>query len=553
MSSPRHDDFNENASRRSNAAPYTPRHPVPTIAGYQDRKEERQEISEATAPEQVEREAPKDDEKEGLLDSAKRHLHIGGPVRDKNVDEQHPYESHNRNLEIPEERERISSNDHRDSIGKAGQTASDHSRGEGGEVEEQKESDQAKGDSSVLQDTSEAIDSTLDPKAKRKSMKKMKRDHAAREVTDPVTHLRVMIHDTTEKELNTVPENEPLAGSLPRSATGASAVSKSQSQLQKEAREQQAEHTGMEKLFPPPEFDAARQEISKIYGLAFTVGLVVLLATTVVLLVGSHLFQGIGNDSHNLLSLLASSSLILVVGSAVGGTSIWALRGWLKSRINSIFEDETWQSARKQEQETADSPIPESTQWLNSMLSSIWPLINPDLFASLADTVEDVMQASLPKLVRMISVEDIGQGSESIRILGVRWLPTGAAAQSVSEDGRIKSRKEQKESDRKVPGQGKVDIDKKSDDEGDHRPDEQAKEAKSDEKQNEGEEQSIAEGMEAEEGDFVNIEVGFSYRASTRGKSLKVKSKNAHLFLAFYLPGGIRFRKSSSCCVIVWF
>ncbi len=33
------------------------------------------------------------------------------------------------------------------------------------------------------------------------------------------------------------------------------------------------------------------------------------------------------------------------------------------------------------------------------------------------------MQASLPKLVRMVSVEDLGQGSESFRILGVRWLP----------------------------------------------------------------------------------------------------------------------------------
>lgn len=352
-----------------------------------------------------------------------------------------------------------------------------------------------------------------------------------------------MIHDTTDKELKTVPENEPPAGSLARSATGASAASKSQSQLDREADEQQAQHRGMEKLFPPPEFDHARQEITETYGLALTVGLGVVLATALLLPVGSLVIQSTGDDSHTWLSILGSSCLFLVMGLAIGYPTIWILNSWLKNRVNSIFEDETWQSARTQEQETAESPIPESTQWLNSILSSIWSLINPDLFTSLADTVEDVMQASLPKLVRMISVEDIGQGSESIRILGVRWLPTGAAAKNVSQDGKVKSGKEQKDSDRKVPGQGQIDAEEKSGDEGDGRPDENMQGGKGDEKKQDGEEQNIAEGMEAEEGDFVNVEVGFSYRASSSGKSLKVKSKNAHLFLAFYLPGGIRFRK----------
>ncbi|KAK4697975.1 hypothetical protein P7C71_g202, partial [Lecanoromycetidae sp. Uapishka_2] len=546
MSSTSHGQFDESASRRDHTAPYNQKHQIPTIAGYQERKEERQEISEATVPEKVEREAPKDGEDESLLDSAKRHFHIGSPVKDKNVDEQHPYESHNRNLQSPEGQDRRASNDHRGNAENGGLAPYDQSeKGNGhikdGEEDDRREDYQRKESGSMLHDTSEAIDGTLDPKAKRKNMKKMKRDHAAREVTDPVTHLRVMIHDTTDKELKTVPENEPPGGSLARSATGASAVSKSQSQLETEAHEQQAEHRSMEKLFPPPEFDAARQEIAKVYGLAFTVGLGVLLVTMMVSLSTSHLLQGISSGPRSWLYLLVSSSIMLVMGSAVGGATIWALGGWLKSRVNTIFEDEVWQSARKQEEETADSPMPESTQWLNSILSSVWPLINPDLFASLADTVEDVMQASLPKLVRMVSVEDIGQGSESIRILGVRWLPTGAAAKNVSQDGKIKSRKEQKNSDRKVPGQGEVDSDEKSDDEGDHRPDEQGKKDGGDEKRVEGEEQNIAEGMEAEEGDFVNVEVGFSYRASKSGKSLKLKSKKAHLFLAFYLPGGIRF------------
>lgn len=32
-------------------------------------------------------------------------------------------------------------------------------------------------------------------------------------------------------------------------------------------------------------------------------------------------------------------------------------------------------------------------------------------------------------------MEDLGQGSESIRILGIKWLPQGAAARSVTVEG----------------------------------------------------------------------------------------------------------------------
>ena len=187
--------------------------------------------------------------------------------------------------------------------------------------------------------------------------------------------------------------------------------------------------------------------------------------------------------------------------------------------------------------------MPESTQWLNSLLSSVWSLINPDLFTSLADTLEDVMQASLPKLVRMISVEDLGQGNESIRILGIKWLPTGAATKSVSEDGHINPEINNGQSDRKVPDQGEIEESAKSDAPADDSPDEGEDPSKTDEKSGSGAPENIAEGMEAEEGDFVNIEVAFSYRASTSGKSIRTKSKNAHLYLAFYLPGGIRFRE----------
>lgn len=122
------------------------------------------------------------------------------------------------------------------------------------------------------------------------------------------------------------------------------------------------------------------------------------------------------------------------------------------------------------------------------------------------------MQASLPNMVRMVAVEDLGQGSEALRILGIRWLPTGAAARSVNSDGNLKSSNEEK-GDRTVQDDG--------------------------EDQNQQPDQDT---MEAEDGDFVNVEIAFAYRPST-GKGIKSRAKHAHLLLAFYLPGNIKMRK----------
>jgi hypothetical protein len=48
--------------------------------------------------------------------------------------------------------------------------------------------------------------------------------------------------------------------------------------------------------------------------------------------------------------------------------------------------------------------------------------------------------------------------------------------------------------------------------------------------------------MEAEEGDFVNVEIAFAYRPST-GRGIRSRAKHAHLYLAFYLPGKVKLRK----------
>lgn len=522
-------DFDMSASSRTVAAPYTSQHPVPTVQGYEAYQERHQPAAHDLDANAVSKE-PGNSKMQQIVESAKTHFHLDSSSKEESPN-QNPYESQNRNADPLASQSSI--------VGKECQN------NEGGGDKEEYGKPKEK-QSENIQDTAQADPSALNARQKRKNMKHMTRDTTGREVTDPVTHLPITIHDSTSNELNHVPENTSPARSIPRTATGFSAASKSQTQLDNESEQAQAEHRGMEKLFPPPSFHNTKEELARVYNVAIVFGLSSVLAITILTLVLSHLINVriLSHDNKPSTSCsqsLISTTTVAIIGIGIGSGLIWGVRGWLDKRVGNIWEDQVWAAARTREEETAESPTPESTQWLNSLLSSVWSLVNPDLFTSLVDTLEDVMQASLPRLVRMISVEDLGQGSEAIRILGIRWLPTGAAAQDVSINGKVKSGKDKGESDRKVPGEGEIEDNKNS--EKDHQGERSGEGSQGNENNtNEENEENVAEGMEAEEGDFVNLEVAFSYRASSTGKSLRVKSKNAHLFLAFYLPGGIRFR-----------
>lgn len=521
-----HGNFDESASHRTYTAPYTSRHPVPTVQGYEEHQGERQ--TETNEPLASERRNQDESKLQSLIDATKTNLHLNGSQsRDASIKEE-PYASYNRNVdEAPNSTSAKSNEAHAEKEGYSEPMESER-------VEKPKE-------------LSQSAISELDPRQKRNNMKTMKRDAVGREVTDPVTHLPVTIHDFTSNELTAAPENVPPAGSNHRISTGFSAASKSEHQIKDEEEELQMEHKGLEKLFPPPGFNAAREEFARVYGLALTLTICSITVTLFMLLIGIHYANtsyvfNRNDKSISWIRTLIFAAIILMTSIGIGSGLLWGIHGWLSQKIDEIWENRVWDAAKAQEQGDTNSPIPESTRWLNSLLASIWPLINPDLFTSLADTLEDVMQASLPKLVRMISVEDLGQGSESIRVLGIRWLPTGAAAKDVSVDGKIRPSQRKEENDRKMPGQGEIDDGTKSPGQDQCEKAEDEIRSNGDEKESEAGQENIAEGMEAEEGDFVNIEVAFSYRASSGGKSLKFKSKNAHLYLAFYLPGGFRFR-----------
>ncbi|KAG5922470.1 hypothetical protein E4U42_005453 [Claviceps africana] len=383
-----------------------------------------------------------------------------------------------------------------------------------------------------FRDTSEVDAGSTDVKQRRKQLKSKTRERAEREVTDPVTHLPVRIHDFTDDALKEATSSHTAFSSDQRTSAGSKDGSESEARLGNEERDLHRRREAMQSRFPPPDFDSLCQSLTSIHSRGLTFGLAGISLIVIVALVS------IGGFSHGAMQRAADgenetglrwpprlSWTFLMICAAAAVMVIAGVRQYTARKISNVFQDEVWEAHRQQLKRDAVHHETETTIWLNSMLAAVWPLINPDLFASLADTLEDVMQASLPKLVRMVSVNDIGQGSESIRILGIQWLPTGAASKSVTRDGRLTPAKDANGSKKETSSTS---------------PDSGSEASPSRTCQDTSKVDTFAQGMQGEEGDFINMEVAFAYRARSSCRSLRGRTKDMHLYLAFYLPGNVK-------------
>ena len=484
-------------------APYTAQHPIPTVQHYRDVKDQRRENAE---PVKGEEEPQKPAENKNT-------------VSEDSIDYQDARNEDKKQQPVETESDDDDDDDDDES-----------------DVDE------------VVNDTSEAVSSEKDPKAKRKNLQKRRGDRAERVVTDPVTHLPIRIHDFTKKDLKKATVDKKF--DHPEYHRNDSTLSEHamQEKLKEHAALGEKTHREMERLFPPPNFDVIKIQLARTHSVSLLAAAsFIILFLGVPFLARDFLVSTISktrksNSSNASFEIFISVGLYLLSATAVV-VSVMTVRFWNLKKVDDIWQNAVWDSERRQGRILGKTEAPESTHWFNALTGSVWPLINPDLFVSLADTLEDVMQASLPKMVRMISVDDIGQGSEAFRILGVRWLPKGAATQTVTEDGKLqKDDKSLKKSDRTASNDGSIqsDDDPKKDDV------EEEKEPKKKRREEEEEHEKLAEGMQAEEGDFVNLEIAFAFRARLSSHGLRTRSKNPHIYLAFYLPANVKLRTSPS-------
>ncbi|KAL4788160.1 hypothetical protein BJX76DRAFT_198981 [Aspergillus varians] len=194
--------------------------------------------------------------------------------------------------------------------------------------------------------------------------------------------------------------------------------------------------------------------------------------------------------------------LVIVVLGRAFGASFWGLIPmavciasgvwlWVQELIRSGREME-WSSEQLRGQVATANLLPESVEWMNTFMGIIWGLVNPDMLAPVADTIEDIMQASSPGVIENVRIAEIDQGNNPIRLLSLRALPDDHAEQ-------LKQNAHRDNIENKDPGEAAA----------------------------------LEEG-----GSFYNFEASFAYHAKPTGQSASAKARNMHMQLVFYL--GIR-------------
>lgn len=354
-------------ARRSYKPPHSARNPIPTIQQYRDRKEqERAELQGGQGGYEG------NDIQPGRWEHAKQYWYgTGDQGQDAQGESQQP----------------PAAGQHQN--GHAGEVSAEKDTDRGQDVPPQTQSaDENHGQPETIQDTSQSVPS--DPKAKRKQMKNRKANTIEREVTDPVTHLPVKVHDFTEKDMKErLPEDEgDDSNSRKPSIPGLQEHGRTQSGLDKAMRTQQREHKSMELKFPPPEYDLARSDLASIQQRGALYSLVPLVAGAISLgLAGLVVPETLSIGR----AAIRSSTILGIFGmfSALAtGLLVWLVQEWSQKQMKDVWDDAVWQARHDETKREMSGGTQETALWLSKVIGSIWPLINPDLFTSIADTLE---------------------------------------------------------------------------------------------------------------------------------------------------------------------
>ncbi|KAK7955699.1 uncharacterized protein PG986_004921 [Apiospora aurea] len=379
----------------------------------------------------------------------------------------------------------------------------------------------------VTKDTSEAVDSQqANLKRRRKDFGKRRKlgRRREREVTDPVTHLPVRIYDFQASDLAEVPESLITLGAKSGRLTGVAGKSKSEDELRREAEDIDTYHAQLDTRFPPPDYEAIKRRLIGIYSKSIVIGL----TSAAVVAYAVSAAEGLLGSRGGFLPF-ASEAAIGSFGFLGVAYAIYAARQWMANRVDDIWEEELWRAERNSDGLEDEATIgarsiadidPASTRWLNDMLSALWPLVNPDLFFGVADTLEDVMQASIPSIVRMVRL-----------VASLKLCPIAIYVTHNSKHRRHRSRWRTRQHSRHQMAPYRCS----------HEHDFETRR-----KWGEGPQdwdEDAMKGLQGEDGDFLNLEVAFAYRPQSVASDearLQGQSQHAHLVMGFYLPGRIK-------------
>ncbi|KAG8820265.1 hypothetical protein FRC19_009016 [Serendipita sp. 401] len=313
---------------------------------------------------------------------------------------------------------------------------------------------------------------------KEKPTDTVKKRRGDRVVDDPVTGEKVIIKDAQFKDFPTQQQLDPKSGVPGPSNMG---VTQGASKMFHQSRTApNPAHPSNISLqpFPPSSPPSLDNIMNLLYYLEYGI------------MGGGVLLWFFVAFGHGIWVWLFRSILISAL-SFVGATVASLAQRKLEREVERVRFD-----MHRQRGEKYAPPTPESVEWLNAFTKVIWGLINPDMFVPVADSIEDVMQQSLPKFVEAVRISDIGQGTNPFRIVSMRALPDQPGEKEYPREEWI--------------DQGTNML---------------MQEADPKDKNPKDQDQA---------GDYVNYEVSFAYQAMP-GQGDKLRAKNIHLLLEFFL------------------
>lgn len=316
----------------------------------------------------------------------------------------------------------------------------------------------------------------------------VKRKKGERLVDDPVTGQKVVIKDANFKDFPTQKQLDPKSGKTGPALQSVGNAAAQAFDPSKTAPNPAHPSNISLQPFPPSSPPSLQPVLSQLYYLQYGI-----MASSALL----WFFFAFG---HGLWHFAWRSALIGGL-AFVGATVASIAERKLEREVERIRFD-----MHRQRGETYAPPTPESVEWLNAFTKVIWGLVNPDMFVPIADSIEDVMQQSLPKFVSAVRISDIGQGTNPFRIVSMRALPDQPGEKEYPREEWI---------DQGTGQLGGVDTAKKG-------------------KESAGKQTDLDKVDRDQAGDYVNYEVAFAYQAMP-GQGDQLRAKNIHLLLQFFL------------------
>jgi len=231
---------------------------------------------------------------------------------------------------------------------------------------------------------------------------RLKNNKGEQLVRDPITGLDVIIHDANFSSY----DSAALDSSNPKPGPASTPPKGGKTSAKHQAPEPVQPTNVSFQPYPP---EISTQSLGGFFGHMDKLGYMLAAGLTVV-----WLFTAFGRGFWAF-----SFRTSLIAGIAFAGFSMISItRRNMEKELERIRMD-----LHRVRGEKFSPPTAESVEWLNALLKTVWGLINPDMFISLADMVEDIMQASLPSFIDSVKLSDLGQGTNPVRIVAMRGLP----------------------------------------------------------------------------------------------------------------------------------